>query len=175
MIKYFYLSVFILSVLLSGCKPQTPSINSELSSVPTSVQNVQPVSQIASDIENPTVTPESNFPSPREVEFRLRTEIVDRRMVFVGVGGEIDEIVNPDLFVTSGDQVRMVLENGDGIPHDLTLPEFNAKTPIISTKEKSGEMSFTVGEDMLGTYAYFCTLPGHRQAGQEGKLVVSEP
>jgi len=37
-----------------------------------------------------------------------------------------------------------------------------------------GEIVFTVGKNQSGTYPYFCTVPGHRQAGMEGKLIVGE-
>lgn len=38
----------------------------------------------------------------------------------------------------------------------------------------SGEIIFTVGKNLDGTYPYFCTIPGHRQAGMEGVLIISE-
>ena len=38
---------------------------------------------------------------------------------------------------------------------------------------RKGASSVTVFRaDKSGEYAYFCALPGHRQAGMEGKLVV---
>ena len=37
------------------------------------------------------------------------------------------------------------------------------------------EIIFEVGDMEPGTYVYYCTVPGHRQAGQEGKLVVTKP
>jgi len=37
-----------------------------------------------------------------------------------------------------------------------------------------GEFVFTKGERQTGVFPYFCTVPGHRQAGMEGKLIVRE-
>jgi nitrite reductase (NO-forming) len=172
MFRYHYLPLFITLLLLVSCTSRTASITPEISPVSGSTKERQGAVKMASD---GPATPEQNLTALQEVEFRLRTEIVDRRMVFVGVGGEIDKVVNPDLLVFPGDQVRLILENGDGIPHDWTVPEFNGKTPVVGMKEKSVETSFPVAEEMSGTYAYFCTLPGHRQAGQEGKFIVAEP
>lgn len=59
--------------------------------------------------------------------------------------------------------------------HNLSVPDFNAKTALNGSMGKSTEVCFSVGEDQSGVYSYFCTQPGHRQAGQEGKLVISQP
>jgi azurin len=34
------------------------------------------------------------------------------------------------------------------------------------------EIVFEVRALQPGVYVYYCTFPGHRQAGQEGKLIV---
>ncbi len=49
------------------------------------------------------------------VRFRLRTELAEGKMAFVGVGGEIEGVVNPTLRVAQGDIVQIGLVNGDGI------------------------------------------------------------
>ena len=88
----------------------------------------------------------------------------------MGVGGEIDGIVNPDLIVQKGDTVHAVLLNGDGLPHDLTFPDLDARTSMVAGKGQETDVTFVVSES--GTFAYYCTVAGHRQAGQEGKLIV---
>lgn len=70
--------------------------------------------------------------------------------------------------------VRAILVNGDGIIHDLFFPYFDARTDEVGRKEQMAEVSFTVTADQVGTYVYYCTLPGHREAGQGGQFVVSE-
>lgn len=109
------------------------------------------------------------------IEFTLQTDIQDGRLIYMGIGGEIDGVTNPDLVVQPGAFVRVTLVNGDGMAHDLYLPDFDAKTALIFSKGDTTELTFTVGENQTGTYVYYCTQPGHRQAGQEGKLIVEVP
>jgi nitrite reductase (NO-forming) len=104
------------------------------------------------------------------VRFRLRTELAEGKMAFVGVGGDIEGVVNPTLRVAEGDVVQVGLINGDGVEHDLMFPEFKAATDRVNRKGASSVTVFRAGQ--AGEFAYFCSLPGHRQAGMEGKIVV---
>ena len=104
------------------------------------------------------------------VRFRLRTELAEGKMAFVGVGGDIEGVVNPTLRVAEGDVVQVGLINSDGVEHDVVFPEFNAGTDRVNRKGASSVTVFRA--DKSGEFAYFCSLPGHRQAGMEGKLVV---
>src|SRR5262245_22241217 len=104
------------------------------------------------------------------VRFRLRTELAEGKMAFVGVGGEIEGVVNPTLQVAEGAVVQVGLVNNDGIEHDVVFPAFNAGTDRVNRK---GAASVTVFRtDKAGEFDYFCSLPGHQQAGMAGKVVV---
>jgi nitrite reductase (NO-forming) len=118
-------------------------------------------------------TPETseNF----DAEFTLKTVAEGGKLAYIGVGGEIDGVINPDLVVQPGDVVRIVLVDGDGMPHDLFLPDWDVKSDYVVKIGDETEIVFEVGEMQPGSYVYYCTVPGHRQAGQEGKLVVSIP
>ena len=104
------------------------------------------------------------------VRFRLRTELAEGKMAFVGVGGDIEGVVNPTLRVAEGDVVQVGIINGDGVEHDVQFPEFKAATDRVNRKGASSVTVFRA--DKSGEFAYFCSLPGHRQAGMEGKFVV---
>jgi nitrite reductase (NO-forming) len=104
------------------------------------------------------------------VRFRLRTELAEGKMAFVGAGGDIEGVVNPPLRVAVGDIVQVSLVNNDGIEHDVAFPDFNAGTDHVNRKGASSVTVFRA--DKAGEFAYFCTLPGHRQAGMEGKINV---
>jgi nitrite reductase (NO-forming) len=108
-----------------------------------------------------------------DVSFTVKTSIEKGRLVFIGVGGTIDGVVNPDLSVATGEVVQITLVNGDGVLHDLAVPDFGAKSEQIAKKDSSTAIVFRAGE--AGEFAYFCTVPGHRAAGMEGKLIVGEP
>ncbi|MDE2090008.1 MAG: multicopper oxidase domain-containing protein, partial [Gammaproteobacteria bacterium] len=104
--------------------------------------------------------------------FTLKTGIAEGRLVFIGVGGTIDGKINPDLRVKPGDVVQITLINGEGAEHDIAIPEFKAYSNHIVGKNASSTIVFKA--DKQGTFAYFCTLPGHRAAGMEGKLIVGK-
>jgi len=117
-------------------------------------------------------TPEAsvNF----EAEFTLKTAAKNGKLLYIGVGGEIEGIINPDLIVHPGDVVHIVLVDGDGMPHDLFLPDWDVKSDYVVKIGDEKELVFEVGNMQPGSYVYYCTVPGHRQAGQEGKLIVAE-
>jgi nitrite reductase (NO-forming) len=104
------------------------------------------------------------------VRFRLRTELGEGKMAFVGVGGDIEGIVNPTLRVNVGDVVQVSLVNNDNVEHDVVFPDFKAGTDRVNRKGASSVTVFRAAS--AGEHPYFCSLPGHRQAGMEGKLVV---
>jgi nitrite reductase (NO-forming) len=107
-----------------------------------------------------------------DVTFTLKTGMSDGKLTFIGVGGDLDGKINPDLQVTPGQVVQVTLQDADGMLHDLVLPDLGVGTEQVSPKLK--ESSLTFKADKEGTYAYFCSVPGHRQAGMEGRLVVGK-
>jgi nitrite reductase (NO-forming) len=102
--------------------------------------------------------------------FTLRTGIAQGKMVFIGSGGAIDGQVNPTLTVHEGDVVQITLINGEGAEHDVALPDFRATSQMVTGRGASSTFVFTASN--IGSFAYFCTVPGHRQAGMEGLLRV---
>lgn len=126
---------------------------------------------------NPVVVVETT-PEPSktvDAEFTLKTAAENGKLLYIGVGGEIDGIINPDLVVEPGDVVHITLVDGDGMPHDLFLPDLDVKTDYVVKIGDETEIAFEVGDLQPSTYVYYCTVPGHRQAGQEGKFVVIQP
>ena len=75
------------------------------------------------------------------VRYRLRTELAEGKMAFVGVGGAIEGLVNPTLRVNEGDVVQVSLVNNDGIEHDVVFPEFKAGSDRVN---RQGASSVTV-------------------------------
>lgn len=108
-----------------------------------------------------------------DVSFTLKTNIGPRGMTFQGVGNGIDGIDNPTLQIPEGAVVQITLIDGDGAEHNIAVPDFSAESDHVYTKGASTVISFRA--DKSGSFDYFCTLPGHRQAGMQGKLVVGKP
>ncbi|HLJ65260.1 MAG TPA: multicopper oxidase domain-containing protein, partial [Stellaceae bacterium] len=118
-------------------------------------------------------TPSASSPTPElsDVHYTLRTGIAEGRIVYLGVGGTIDGKVNPDLSAAEGQGVQITLINGEGAEHDIVLPDENAKSPRVTGKGASTTLAFRAGKP--GDYTYFCSAPGHRLAGMEGKFSVT--
>jgi nitrite reductase (NO-forming) len=106
-------------------------------------------------------------------EFTLHTGVLDGRMAFIGAGGAIDGLVNPELRAVAGETVRIILVNSDGMMHDLAIPGLHVQTSAVLKKNSRVEMAFTPAT--AGTYSYYCTISGHRQAGMEGAFIVAQP
>jgi nitrite reductase (NO-forming) len=150
-IKRWFLSLGLVAVLLvSACA--APQTTAPQSSTVVHAQAEQ------ADLGDPMVS------------FTLESVMKDGKMLFVGVGGTIDGVVNPDLSVQPGDVVEIKLVNGDGILHDVAIPDLDAATEQISGKGSETSMVFEASEE--GEYVYYCTVPGHRQGGMEGRLIV---
>ena len=99
-------------------------------------------------------------------DIRLRTELAEGKMAFVGVGGDIEGVVNPTLRVNDGDVVQVSLVNNDGIEHDVVFPEFNAATDRVNRKGASSVTVFRA--DKSGEYRVLL-LAAWAPAGGHGR------
>jgi len=105
------------------------------------------------------------------VEFTLRTQLGgEPAMAYVGVGGSIDGVVNPELVVNVGDLVRITLVNGDPTLHDLVIDEFGVRVPQLTQLNETQTVEFVA--EMPGFFTYYCDIPGHRLVGMFGTLRV---
>lgn len=101
--------------------------------------------------------------------FELQTTI-QGGFAYQGLNDSIQNQVNPALRVRKGQQVMIEVVNGDGVPHDLVIPALGRRTKLLSRRGARATLRFT--PDQEGTYAYYCSVPGHRAAGMEGRIVV---
>ncbi|MBL8022577.1 MAG: cupredoxin domain-containing protein [Leptospirales bacterium] len=97
-----------------------------------------------------------------------------------------------EIHVDSSKTVKLILQNNGGAVHDLIvrnldpigapdLHEHNhhqthsANAEIgdqIHLAAAPGEMASTVVQLKAGRFEYYCSVPGHRQAGMRGLIVV---
>ncbi len=72
--------------------------------------------------------------------------------------------------------VQIIYENKDNYAHDISVAEVpNEFSGFHIHLEGIGVANTTfLTPDKDVTYLYYCTVPGHREAGMEGKLIVGE-
>jgi nitrite reductase (NO-forming) len=130
----------------------------------------------AAAAQPPGAQAQQNTPAPiaayvADARYTLRSGIAEGRMVYVGVGGAIDGKVNPVLTAAEGQVVQLTLINGEGAEHDIVFPDQDAKSPRVTGKGASTTIAFRATKS--GDFVYFCSVPGHRQAGMEGQFTVT--
>ena len=63
----------------------------------------------------------------------------------------------------------VVVENYDKIEHSFDIDELGLHVPMIQNQNSLG--LFKVAKS--GTYTFYCAVPGHRESGMVGTLVVA--
>src|SRR5437868_4413305 len=111
-------------------------------------------------------TPAARPPAAIDREYTLETSMTG----YKGVGGEIDGVRNPSLWARTGETVRITIVNGELMVHDLALEKLGVRTNQILDKGATTSVTFTAAE----SDTYFCSVPGHRAAGMEGRLAVTD-
>ncbi len=68
-------------------------------------------------------------------------------------------------------KVTIEFENPQPVPHDVAIETMNGE--VLGQTETITEGSDSTEIELKpGTYKFFCTVPGHREAGMEGTLTV---
>ncbi|HEX6261943.1 MAG TPA: multicopper oxidase domain-containing protein, partial [Actinomycetota bacterium] len=70
------------------------------------------------------------------------------------------------LMVQPGDTITLV--NEDPMVHDVTVDELG----LQATAGPQETVEFTIPDDASGTYTFYCSIPGHREAGMEGSMMI---
>jgi len=71
--------------------------------------------------------------------------------------------------VSAGDRVKITFKNNGRAPHNLIIEGLGIGTKTIGGGQID-IVEFTAPSS--GTYAFFCSVPGHRSAGMEGSLEI---
>lgn len=75
-----------------------------------------------------------------------------------------------EIRVTAGEDVAIALTSRD-ILHDFTVEGLDVHVAAEADETAQGGLR----AEVPGRYTYYCTVPGHREAGMEGTLVVESP
>src|SRR5690606_24318621 len=66
-------------------------------------------------------------------------------------------------------EVEIVLTSGPSVEHNVVIEELDDEVVV---EAGPGETASGTVELEPGTYTFYCSIPGHRQAGMEGTLTV---
>jgi len=98
--------------------------------------------------------------------------------------------------VTAGQLIKLVFQNADSLDHDLSVMEFPMEMMGATQAPMAGHdmgnmggmepelhMAALMGQTATleftptkpGTYEFFCTVAGHKEAGMKGTLFVKAP
>ena len=118
-------------------------------------------------------SPALHFAFAQEAAEADREYVLEAHILgYQGVGGDVDGVRNPVLRAKRGETVRIVLVNREALVHDLALETMNIKSKEILDVGERTDIVFTAVEDDI----YYCTIPGHRAAGMEGRFeLIREP
>jgi nitrite reductase (NO-forming) len=143
---------------------------------PTTAAQKAPTAAAAPAGTVPPASSASTMPGPSYVpglRYTLRSGIAEGRMVFIGIGGSIDGQVNPLLSAAEGQVVQVTLINGEGAEHDIVFAEQGPAGNSAHIVGKGASTSIAFAASKAGDYLYYCSVPGHRLAGMEGKFLVT--
>jgi plastocyanin len=73
--------------------------------------------------------------------------------------------------VKKGTPVNLTLVNNGALEHDWVVDNLDGKKVQVHTTPKSSATAdFT--PEAAGTQEYYCSIPGHREAGMKGTLTI---
>lgn len=72
---------------------------------------------------------------------------------------------------TKAGKVTIDFNNPQGLTHDVAIEDSQGEE-VGKTDLIAGEETSTTVDLKPGTYTFYCSVPGHREAGMEGTLTV---
>ena len=112
-----------------------------------------PAATAATAIETPPATSEQSEATILEIP-----AAADNSLAY-----QVTEVTAPAGVIT----LRM--PNPSSLPHNIAVEEPESATGEVATQGGVSEITVDVPP---GTYEYFCSVPGHREAGMAGTLTV---
>jgi len=107
------------------------------------------------EVSQPTTEP---TPSGKTVEAK---EIL--------VEGDEYKFTPASISVTKGESVAIVFKNVGTVRHNFMIKELNVASKLIGPGE-TDRVEFMASSS--GTFSFYCSVPGHKESGMEGELLV---
>lgn len=146
--------------------------------VPTRIQSAteSPLTPSPSPTIPAATTPESSadIVNPTSLSITVRDDKTPWAFV-------VEEKPNPTIQLKKGEKVTLKFENTGAIPHDFTVERMEAADIPLGhvpgggsgqTLDPGQEAEVTFTPDEAGTFTYFCSVPGHKELGMVGKIIV---
>jgi plastocyanin len=81
-------------------------------------------------------------------------------------------VFDPDSLEAQPGSLTITYANPSPVPHSLAVEDAEAMVLGETEVFSAGEQEVTIDDLAPGEYVFFCTVPGHREAGMEGDLTV---
>lgn len=69
-------------------------------------------------------------------------------------------------------EITIAFTNESAVPHDVAVEASGGKSLGESKEITKSDTTLVLKDVKAGSYTFFCTVPGHRQAGMVGTLTV---
>lgn len=115
------------------------------------------------------------FGTRRDVSTRsyiLTTGFEGGELVYLGVGGEINGIINPTLQGRPGETITIMLVNGGEGKHEFYIPYLEVKSERVTEKGESASVTFTLPDDEIDL-KYYDSVGNNAEIGMLGIFRVS--
>lgn len=106
-------------------------------------------------------------------EYVLTTVFQDDQPVFMGVGDEINGVINPDLFARPRERIRIRLINGITGKHQLVFSGMSAKSGVVRKPYDTTTVTIVV-PSAPGSVEYWDGLQKTSQITMKGKLIIGD-
>ena len=89
----------------------------------------------------------------------LKTGMAGGKMVYLDDKGTANPVIRGNV----GDTIELTIASGEGAQHDIVFEGLNVKSAMFDGRSAPAKLSFKLTQS--GRFAYFCSVPGHRQIG----------
>ena len=121
---------------------------------------------VLTGLQRPAPQPETKIPELTETEVVPLEETTVRE---IAVSGTEFSFKPDSITLTKGEKVKIVFTNAGKAPHDLTIEGLGIKTKVIGSGQTD---SIEFVAPASGTYTFYCSIPGHREAGMKGSIEI---
>lgn len=91
----------------------------------------------------------------------------------IEVTGMDDLAFSPTSFtVPAGEEVTVELTAEAGVEHDFVVEDLDGGDVEVAAADAGTTGNGTFTAEDAGSYTFYCSVPGHREAGMEGSLEV---